>query len=202
MYSSLKYQTIVFFDFDGTITSKDTLQEMLIYIKGSRNYYLGLLYLSPILLAYKLRLLPNYKAKRILLTFFLKGLDEITFNNYCKEFVCTHLSKLIRTKAVEEIKKHIKNDHKVVVVSASPENWVALWCHQYDIDCIATKLEVCNSKLTGNLYGKNCHGIEKVDRIKSIYDLSKFESIIAYGDTNGDKPMLKLATKKHYRPFR
>jgi len=38
-------KSIAFFDFDGTITSKDTLAEILKFAKGKRAYYTGLVIL-------------------------------------------------------------------------------------------------------------------------------------------------------------
>ena len=38
--------------------------------------------------------------------------------------------------------------------------------------------------------------------IISVFDLSNFDEIIAYGDTSGDREMLVLAHQQHYKPFR
>lgn len=67
---------------------------------------------------------------------------------------------------------------------------------------IATKLEIRGSKLTGKFASQNCHCIEKVNRIKEIYDLDDYEYIYAYGDSSGDKELLALADESFYKPFR
>jgi phosphatidylglycerophosphatase C len=67
---------------------------------------------------------------------------------------------------------------------------------------IATRLEVKNNQLTGNIYECNCHGEEKVRRIMQNFRLTEYDTILAYGDSSGDKPMLSLATAPHYKPFR
>jgi HAD superfamily phosphoserine phosphatase-like hydrolase len=90
----------------------------------------------------------------------------------------------------------------VAVVSASAENWVKPWCDKHNLICIGTKLQVKDNQLTGKILGKNCHGPEKVCRIKENFNLSQFDEIIAYGDTAGDKEMLDMADLKHYKPFR
>ena len=90
----------------------------------------------------------------------------------------------------------------IVVVSASPENYIATWCREHQLDCIATRLEIAHGKITGNIDGMNCHGQEKVERIKRRYELSRFREIFAYGDSSGDKPMLQLANHAYYKPFR
>jgi HAD superfamily hydrolase (TIGR01490 family) len=195
-------KAIAFFDFDGTITSKDTLAEILKFAKGKGAYYAGLVILSPVLIAYKAGALSNQRAKEIMLQFFFKGMSLNEFNNLCEKFTKTKLPALIRKQALSEIKKHLQADTKVVVVSASPVNWVAPWCRQFNIDCIATHLEEKNQKLTGKILGRNCSGEEKVSCIKANYNLADFSKIYAYGDTSGDLPMLALSTHKFYRPFK
>jgi HAD superfamily phosphoserine phosphatase-like hydrolase len=87
-------------------------------------------------------------------------------------------------------------------VSASAENWVKPWCDKYGIRCLSTKLEVNGGIITGKIRGRNCYGDEKACRIKETFDLSKFDLIIAYGDSSGDKEMLALAHERNYKPFR
>jgi HAD superfamily phosphoserine phosphatase-like hydrolase len=91
---------------------------------------------------------------------------------------------------------------EIVIVSASPDNWLKAWCKQFGAALISTKLEVRDRKLTGKIDGKNCRGEEKVRRIRMQYDLSNYDEVYAYGDTKGDKPMLALATFAFYQPFR
>lgn len=194
--------SIAFFDFDGTITSKDTLAEILKFAKGKSAYYSGLAILSPVIVLYKTGLLSNHRAKEIMLKYFFKGMPINAFDNLCKEFTEKKLPALIREKALEEIKQHLQNNIKVVVVSASPVNWVKPWCNQLNIDCIATYLEVKENKITGKISGRNCSGNEKVKHILNNYVLSRYSKIYAYGDTKGDLPMLALSTNKFYKPFR
>lgn len=200
--TSKRSSAIAFFDLDGTLTSKDSLAELLKYIKGTTNYYSGLIILSPVLVAFKLRLIQNQKAKEILLRYFLKGMPANEFDSRCKEFISEKFPKLFRAKGLEEIDRHKKNNTKIVIVSASPVNWVGPLCEQLQLDCIASRMEVIEGRITGNLLGCNCHGEEKVKRIKESYDLAAYSEIYAYGDSRGDLPMLSLASHKFYKPFR
>ncbi len=200
----LKMQTtdIAFFDFDGTITSKDSLAEVLKFIKGKFSYYAGILILSPIIIAYKIGLISNHSAKEILLAYFLKNFDEKKFNALCAEFTEKKLPEILNKSALLEIRKHLQHNTPVVVISASAENWVAPWCSKYNISCIATRLQVKDGKLTGKIEGRNCSGKEKVNHIKKNYQLSTYKKIYAYGDSPDDLPMIALATEKNYKPFR
>jgi len=202
MTTAYAHSAIAFFDFDGTITSKDTLAELLKFFKGKFRYYVGIFVLSPMLIVFKLGLLSSHKAKEIMLEYFLRGVSISEFNAVCREFSETKLPSLFRKGALSEIRRHLQNNTQVVIVTASPENWVLPWCQQFNLECIATKLKVRNGKLTGKILGLNCSGEEKVKHILKRYNLSYYSKIYAYGDTAGDLPMLSLATDSYYKPFK
>jgi phosphatidylglycerophosphatase C len=195
-------QALALFDFDGTITTRDTLVEFIIFTEGRLRFYQGLLVLSPVLLLYKLRIIPSQKAKEMLLSFFFRGMELSLFQTRCAAFVKTKLPDLLRRKALAKIWDHQTKGDRIIIVSASPENWVGEWATHCGLEFIATRLEVNNGALTGKIQGKNCSGIEKVNRIRGYLNLSNFNAIHAYGDTTADWPMLNLASKVNYKPFR
>lgn len=194
--------TLVLFDFDGTITRRDTLIEFARYYRGSMGYWTGMAMLAPILALFVLRLIPNWRAKEYFLARFFAGESEESLNATGAEFARAVIPGLVRPGALEAIEKYRRDHATIAVVSASAENWVKPWCDAHNITCIATRLEVHSGSITGRILGKNCHGDEKVCRIRQHFDLSLFDHIIAYGDTSGDKEMLALAHESHYRPFR
>lgn len=192
---------ISFFDFDGTITSKDSLFDFIKYALGKFSFYKGILMLSPMLLAYKLKLIPNNIAKERLIAYFFSGWDINRFKLIADKYSIEQIDKIIRPKALEKIKWHQKNGHKTVIVSASIEEWLKGWCEMNSIELLGTKLQVKNSMITGKFSSKNCFGIEKVNRIMEKYNLDDYTTIYAYGDSRGDKEMLAIANKKYYKPF-
>ena len=194
-------KNIAFFDFDGTITTEDTMLQLAKYKHGLKSYWLGMLLISPWLVAMKIGLVSKTRAKEKFLLYFFGNVYVDIFNNDCLLFATNILPNYIKKDALLEISKHKKNSTHVVVVSASAENWVAPWCIKHDIEFICTKLEIKNQKITGKLFGKNCNGIEKVSRIKEKFDTANFTNIYCYGDTTGDKEMLELATHPYYRTF-
>lgn len=193
---------IAFFDFDGTITTKDTLLEFIKYAKGNFNFYLGFLIYSPFLVAYKLKIISNQLAKEKVLAFFFKNTIQENFDEKCRAFAKERLPRLLRPKALAEISKLQKENIPVVIVSASPENWIRPWAESLQLDLIATCMKTKDGRLTGKIEGKNCHGNEKATRINAGFKLSGYDKIYAYGDTSGDKPMLRLAHVSFYKPFR
>jgi phosphatidylglycerophosphatase C len=193
---------IAFFDFDGTITTKDTLLEIIKFLKGRFAFYKGFFIYGPWLLAYKMSFYSNDLVKQKILTYFFSGIPEQIFQEKCDLFTMIRLPKLIRPAALAEINKLKAKGFEVVVISASAGNWIRNWASNQDLKLISTKLEVKNGLITGKIDGENCHGEQKVACILAHWRLNDYEEIYAYGDSSGDKPMLALATKPFYKPFR
>lgn len=195
-------KNIAFFDFDGTVTTKDTMLVFLRSLAGDYRFGLKMLLFSPVFMQLKLGLISNHGAKELMLKRFIGGMTEAEFKHYCYKFAKEILPSLIRDQAMKAIRAHQNDGADVVIVSASPEYWIKDWCIANGMFLIATRLEVVNGKMTGMINGHNCYGSEKVDRIRKEVDLDKYESIFAYGDTEGDKPMLAIAHHAFYKPFR
>lgn len=193
---------LALFDFDGTITTKDSLINFIRFVVGDVKFILGITLLSPMLTAYKLKLIPNYKAKQMMLSYFFKGMAEQQFQTMGQEYSLKHIDTILRPKAMEKIAWHKKQGHKIVVVSASIECWLKPWCDKNSLELIATKMEIKDSIVTGKLLTKNCYGIEKVNRVKAAYNLNDYNYIYAYGDSHGDRELLGLANESFYKPFR
>jgi len=192
---------LALFDFDGTLTTKDSLVDFIKFAVGTRSYYLGILLLSPMLIAFKLKLIRNDIAKEKLISHFFKGWDHVSFQHIADQYSMQCIDKITKPDAIKRIIWHQNHGHKVVIVSASLECWLKKWCEREGIELIATRLETSGGKLTGHFAGKNCHGKEKEARIRSAIKLSEFDHIFAYGDSSGDKAMLKLADESYYRYY-
>ena len=194
-------KTLALFDFDGTLTREDTLPGIIKYQKGRFNFWFGMIRLSPIILGYWLRLIPNWKAKEKLLSFFFRNEQEDVFQKKCNHYALEEIPGILRPEGLKVLKSHIEKGHRVIVVSASAVNWVKPWCDSLQIEVIATRLVVRDGKLTGRILGKNCYGPEKVRRINQELDPTEYDDIYAYGNGKGDYQMLELATHPHLKPF-
>ena len=131
--------------------------------------------------------------------YFINNIELDTFKKIANEFSKEKLPLIVKHDALEEIKFYKSKNVSVVIVSASVDLWLASWCANYGLDLISSKLEVKENKITGKLEGKNCYGIEKVNRIRAAYNLKEFDKIYAYGDSKGDIEMLALADEKYYQ---
>lgn len=176
--------------------------EMIRYTFGPWKFMLGFMLNSPFIVLYKLGLISNHAAKQQVLKFFFGNLSTEKFNALCRDYAAEAIPIVVRGKALKEIELLKANGAAVIVVSASPENWLQPWCDANGLQLIATRMQVKNGRITGSIEGLNCHGEEKVRRIRESFDLTQFDQICCYGDTNGDKPMLGLATVSFFKPFR
>lgn len=193
---------LVCFDFDGTITRDDSLLGFIAYVVGFKKFFKGIFLLSPILVGYKLGIFSNNFTRQMLMIHFFKGMSEDEFKKVCIKYSKTHIDGILLPSAMEKIKQYKQNGDKILIVSASLKDWLKPWCDEMDFDLLATNIEKKNGVITGEILGKNCYGEEKVRQIKESFDLSKFDKIIAYGDSRGDKEMLEFADESYFRKFK
>ncbi len=193
---------LALFDFDGTITRRDTLFDFIRFYRGKGTLYRGLVQLSPVLLAFKLGFIANWVAKERVLTHFFGGEPQAEFRRRAAEYDRQRLPQIIRPSALREINELKGKKATIYVVSASAEDWIRPWCESLGIHLIATRLETQRQKITGKIVGKNCYGSEKVRRIKEEIDLEHYPTIYAYGDSPGDHELLAVAHYPHYRYFK
>lgn len=196
-------ETIAVFDFDGTITRKDTLLEFIKFSKGKRQFYFGLFLFSPLLVAMKLKLYPNWKAKQKLFSYFYKSISIKLFDEWGNGF-SSEINRIVRPKAMETIKSYKENGDKIVIISASVENWIKPWAEKADVEIVlATKIETDkNGLLTGRFLTKNCYGQEKVNRLLEMFPDIKDYKFIVYGDSRGDKELINFADEGFYNKFK
>lgn len=193
--------SLALFDFDGTITTKDSLIDFIQYAVGKPRYYFGLVVLSPVLVAFVLKLMPNHQAKEKMLGYFFGGWSHDELTKLGQSYALERIDLIVRPKAIQKIQWHQQQGHKVVMVSASMQIWLQKWCDKHDIELICTRLAHHNGKLTGKFDGPNCHGQEKINRIRAQFILSDYERVYAYGDSSGDTQMLAIADEGFYRHF-
>ncbi len=195
------------FDFDGTITTHDTLIAFIRYAKGTSAFVLGFLLHAPLLVLMKLGLYPNWKAKQRVFAYFFKGLDLEAFNDLCQRFAADS-RHLLRPKAIEALQQARAEGADVVIVSASIDNWVQPFFNASGaldlpaLTVLGTQIEVAEGRLTGRFLTRNCYGQEKVNRLLALYPHRSDYHLTAFGDSRGDRELLAFADESHFKPFR
>lgn len=187
------------FDFDGTLTTRDTLLEFIRFACGTKAFVLGFLRHAHLLVLMKLKLYPNWKAKQRIFSYFFIGMDQKAFDSLCQHFADDN-RHLLRPEGIQTLQQAKAEGAEVLIVSASIDNWVQPFFP--DACVLGTKVEVVDGCLTGRFLTKNCYGQEKVNRILALYPDRNTYHLIAYGDSRGDKELLSFADEPHFKPFR
>lgn len=187
------------FDFDGTLTTRDSFLEFIRYVCGNWAFCKGILRYSPLLVLMKLGLYPNWKAKQKVFAYFFKGMPLKDFAQQGRLFALDR-QHLLRPQGVNMVKQAQAEDAEVLIVSASIDHWVQPFFPEVKV--VGTQVEVEDGCLTGRFLTKNCYGQEKVNRILALYPHRNEYELIAFGDSAGDKELLAFADEAHYKPFR
>ena len=188
------------FDFDGTLTHKDT---MFLYLKfyDATKYRIQFVKHIPLFILLKLKLADAEKVKKSFIASILKGERKTEIEKKSELFFQEFYPELFRENALEFIKNIDRENTECYIVSASLDIWVAPFAKEFQMKLLSTQAEFKNDKFTGNFIGKNCNGVEKVNRIKEAIEGKKFDKIIAFGDTSGDREMLAWANESHFEFF-
>ena len=94
------------------------------------------------------------------------------------------------------MKFHQDADHRVMLATASPDIYVLHLAEQLGIsEIICTRAERDpQGRLTGRLDGANCHGVEKLKRVKEAFGSERKDcTIVAYSDHESDFELLEWA---------
>ena len=193
---------LVAFDFDGTITVRDSFTAFLKWRAGPLRYALGVLRLAPGLIAYLIhRDRGRLKAQAV--AEFLQGLGREEIEAEARTFAELSGPKLLRPDALAAWRRWRAEGARLVIVSASPTFVVAPFAEKLGADALlATELAYdAQGRVTGAFATPNCRGPEKIVRLRAAFG-PKMALKAAYGDTSGDREMIAMAEIKGYQVFR
>lgn len=190
---------ITAFDFDGTLTHKDSFISFLFDSFGALQVGLTLLAKPGLLLDYVKT--HDRGALKSRLLFALAGpVSRADLNARVARFVARTGMGLFRPDA---LRAWNAAEGERVIVTASPELLVAPFGALIGADrVIGTRLGFSEEdRLLPDLYGPNCRGEEKMRRLREAYG-DDLDLIAAFGDTAGDREMLAAARQGFYRVFK
>lgn len=194
-------QIVAYFDFDGTITRRDTFLPFLIFVVG----WFGFLRKSPqaliIAILYGLRVIKNNEAKQRTLTLYVKGYSFDQLDSKARDFAITKLNSYIKPEIFSKLEYHKEHKHSIIIISANLELYLKYWVKLHNLDgLIATEIEFINNICTGKLKTKNCYGQEKVIRLLDYlqHNNQKYIYSYAYGNSRGDYELLTYVNEAYW----
>lgn len=190
---------LALFDFDGTLTTRETFVDVLQACTPRWRLAIGRTLLAPCVLAYRAGWLSAAGMRAAASAVAFAGRDADAVRARMREAAATVLPALQRPSMLARLHAHRGRGDRVIVVSGNYEWWLAPWCEAQGVECLASRLDVQAGRLTGRYLGAQCVGDAKAARVRAHLDPAAFERVHAYGDTAEDHALLALA---HLRTFR
>lgn len=191
-----------FFDFDGTLTRRDTFTGMIRFVCGTGGFLWSLLRAAPAIISWLTGRSNNSDAKQRLFGIAFGGMEADDFRNACTAY-SRSVDRMVRPEIVRALHEAAARGDTVAVVSASIADWIRPWARRHGVETVlATEAGIGDAnRLSGRFSSRNCHGPEKVARILEAFPELKTAReeayVTAYGDSPGDRELLAFADSPH-----
>jgi phosphatidylglycerophosphatase C len=190
-------RSIAAFDFDGTLTRRDSVLPFLVSVCGPARVGAAVAATSPWMARAALDDRRRDAAKARLLRRTLAGRPDAEVRTAGERFADETVDRRLRHDAPGRIDWHRDQGHELVLVSASLTHYLDPVAERLGFDAVlATELEVGpDGLLTGELVGANVRGHEKVRRLEGWLGDHRPAFVWAYGDSAGDRELLARADR-------
>lgn len=170
----------VVFDFDKTLTRKDTTRPFIFFIARERGMspaayllYYGL---------YRLKIWNERRFKTALVQHYLAGLTVPEGEDLARRFLDWLADGQLKTSTVTALEDHLRKGDVVHVASANFDILIRTFCQTRNIPhYFATTLDVDGGRFTGVLSGPIVKGAAKLEKLRDHFG-AEFGGIRFYGD--------------------
>ena len=187
-------RVVAAFDFDGTLTHRDTLAPFLFRSRGYTAVTAAGLRHLPALATAAAGRGSRDDAKAALLRTLYTGVDAEAMQAIGTAYATQVIARALRVDTVARLDWHRREGHELVLITASLGLYAIPVAERLGIPTVfATTLEERDGRLTGALVGSNMRGAEKARRLADYLDGAD-ATVWAYGDSAGDRELLAAAT--------
>jgi len=207
MAGSRPRRVVAAFDFDGTVTDRDTLVPFLVRAFGRPRVVATFALLAGTGLACLLRQVSIDEFKRRVLRRLVAGVPVERLRALGPAHARA-VASWVRADAQARIAWHREQGHRLVLVSSTLDLYLdEVGARLGFDDVLCSRLEVGRDdagveRFTGALAGSDCTGAEKVRRLTALVGALEAHELHVYGDSAGDRELLAVADQPHFRPFR
>lgn len=192
--------TLALFDFDGTLTTRDTLPDFVRASVPRWRLRTGGALLAPWVLGYRRGWVSGVAIRRAIARVGYTGLPADAVAEAGRAFARDALPRVLRPEAMAALDAHRHRGDRVVVVSGGFDVYLAPWCAAQGLELLCSRLEVADDgHLTGRYLGRQCVGDEKARRVRAHLHLADYARVHAWGDSVEDEALLALADHAVYR---
>ena len=189
---------LALFDFDGTLTTRETFPAFMRYAVVRPLLLAGGVLLAPVVFGYRRGWVAGNPTRASIVQMGLRGVDAERLRAQGAAFARDVLPGVLRPEAMARLAWHRQRGDRVVVVSGGLDVYLAPWCADQGVELLCSVLAERGGRITGYA-GPQCVGEEKVRRVHALCDPQAYAAIHAYGDTHEDLAMLAMAHHRTYR---
>lgn len=186
-------QVLALFDLDGTITEVDTYLKYLLGFARRRPRFWRWFALPFDVLRFKLGMKDNTWLKQRFLNAIFGGISRDEVNAWTETYLDQVMRSWLRAGAMQQIATHQQRGDRIIMITASPDLYVDALARRLGFsECLCTATRwTTEDRISGQLAGPNCYGLEKIKRIKILLSDNRDEYfIISYSDHHSDLPLL------------
>ena len=184
---------ILYVDFCGTLTTRSTLYKFSKFVYLRHSLFTKIYFMIFFFFARYLNLLNINLFKAF------NNMSVIQLDEYAKSFFKAEIENNINKKIINYIKKAIKNDYYIVIISGGLSNYIKHINKFVKIDKIIAKEFVIEKDRIKSKFKKG--SVFQIDKVFQIFKFEKHfnEKIterIVISDSEDDIPLFLLANKK------
>jgi len=190
---------LALFDFDGTITTRETMPGFMHAAVRPARLRLGKVLLWPLILGYKAGFVSAVTVRAAICFLGFRRVPVLELEMHGLRFAREFLPTALRPEAMARIAWHKARGDTIVVVSGGLDTYLRHWCEAHRLHLLCSRLEQRDGRLTGRYLGRQCVRDEKARLVREHFPPERFPRVFAYGDTPEDLALLALAHEPYYR---
>lgn len=178
---------IVVFDFDGTLSYRDSMRELFNErMVDSKKVYLAYYYLLKVLAKLKITTV-KFEKEQMLKLLFHSNVEE--FSSACKE----QASRFRLNPVFEKVQEHIDRGNRVIILSASSMYFLETMFKGLKVEIVGTSLKISDNRIIGidrhPFYHEKVSCLKKmgITEVDEMYYDSKWDEVLI--------PMCKVCHK-------
>lgn len=199
--SGAALRRVAAFDFDGTLSDRDTLVPFLARVAGRRRFAAVSAKLGLLGAGRRIPLSDRDRMKELMIRDLLGGMEEARLRELGEIYARDVLISRMNPAALERLHEHRRENHEVVFVSASLVYYLDPIARSLEVDAvIAVEPTSVNGILDGSLTHPNVRAEQKALRLAEWLEHTRTDDsdvqrvdLWAYGNSSGDHELLAMA---------
>lgn len=144
---------LALFDFDGTITERETMPDFMLAAVRPRRLAVGRLILLPLVLGYPLAVVSGSVVRAAICRFGFWRIPARELEQHCAAFARDFLPSVLRPQAMERIAWHKARGDQIVIVSGGFDLYLNHWAQAHGLALLCSSLEQKDGRFTGGYHG-------------------------------------------------